>query len=154
MQRPSHDARPMLDALHAAPLTPPLAAPVPVPQQRLWFGSISWLLAWEQRRWAARCCHEMLALHAKVCAEHPGLSGLALYRLIVAARLGVMSPSADTVLLHAEQSYSIWPVNRELRFRELVHYLAVTEFTGKHGALPWLSADTTRIVNELIPHSL
>ena len=150
IQRPSHDARP---SAHA-PLSARLTAPVPAPPHRLWFGSISWLLAWEQRRSAVRCCREMLALHAKACAAHPGLSGMALYRLIVAARLGVMAASADTVLLQAEQSYSIWPVDRALRFREIVHYLAVTEFAEKYGTLPWLAADTTRIVNEVIPSEL
>lgn len=154
MPRPSLEARPSVSMPLTGPLGPALGAPVAAPPQKLWFSSISWLLAWEQRRWATRCCHELMALHAEVSAAHPGLGGLALYRLIVATRLRVQAAAADTVLLQAEQSYSIWPVDRELRFREVVHYLAVTEFTALHGTLPWLAQDTTRIVNELIPHSL
>jgi hypothetical protein len=133
---------------------PPGAAHVTAPSRRPWFSSISWLLAWEQRRSAARCCRQMLALHAQVGAEYPGFTGLALYRLIVAARLGASVQAADTVLLHAEQSYSIWPVDRELRFRDVVHYLAVTEFAAEHGDLPWLAETTKAIVNEVIPHGL
>jgi hypothetical protein len=115
---------------------------------------VSWLLAWEQRRSAVRFCREMMAMHAKVGAANPGLSGRSLYRLVVAARLGLSVQAADSLLLGAEQSYSIWPVERELCFRDVVHYLAVTEFATEHGDLPWVAEYTTGIVNEVIPRSL
>jgi hypothetical protein len=124
------------------------------PLHRPWFRSVSWLLAWEQRRSAVRFCREMLAMHAKLGAANPGLSGRSLYRLVVAARLGLSDRDADALLLRAEQSYSIWPVERELCFRDVVHYLAVTEFATEDGDLPWVAEYTTGIVNEVIPRSL
>jgi hypothetical protein len=138
----------------AAPLDRTEGGAVTGPSHRPWFRSMSWLLAWEQQRSVVRCCQEMLAMHAKVGAANPGLSGQALYRLVVGARLGLSDRAADAVLLRAEQSYSIWPVERELRFRDVVHYLAVTEFTTEHGDLPWVAEYTTGIVNEVIQRSL
>jgi hypothetical protein len=160
MQSPGHADR----SPKAVPVTtqPPNAAPldrteggaVTEPLHRPWFSAIPWLLAWEQQRSAVRCCREMLAMHAKVGAANPGLSGRSLYLLVVAARGGLSDRAADAVLLRAEQSYSIWPVERELCFRDVVHYLAVTEFVAEHGDLPWVAEFTTGIVDEVIQRSL
>jgi hypothetical protein len=139
---------------NAAPFDPTEGGAVTGPLHRPWFRSMSWLLAWKQHRSAVRCCREMLAMHAKVGAANPGLSGRSLYRLVVAARLGLSDRAADAVLLRAEQSYSIWPVERELYFRDVVHYLAVTEFATEHGDLPWVAEYTTGIVDEVIQRSL
>jgi hypothetical protein len=160
MQSPGHADRPptavpvIAQPPNAAPLDRTEGGAVTEPLHRPWFSSISWLLAWEQQRSAVRCCREMLAMHAKVSAANPGLSGRSLYLLVVAARLGLSDRAADTVLLHAEQSYSIWPVERELRFQDVVHYLAVTEFVAEHGGLPWVAEYTTSIVDEVIQGSL
>jgi YHS domain-containing protein len=117
-------------------------------------GLLSWWLSRREHRFAAECSRQMLVLHAEVHARHPNLAGTALYRRIVAARLPGNEPTANAVLQLAQQSFAIWPVERELNFRDLVHYLAVTQYLAEHPGSRWIRADVKRVVESLVPAGL
>lgn len=117
-------------------------------------GPFQVLRAWRERRLAARCCRRLLGLYETVAAEHPQLIGSSLYLEVVAMHNGCDASAAQDVLRDAEQSYAIWPVERELNFRDVVHYLAVSEIFAADSASPWAQANVKRIVDGSIPHRL
>jgi len=151
---------PPVAATPAAPAVSATAAPatwVPLPDPQSLSagpGPFSWLLAWRERRFAARCARELLKLHQGLSTRYPELKGKSLYRRVVAARLHDDDLAAEAVLQHAEQSFAIWPVERALNFRDVVHYLAVSQFMALHGDAHWVYADMKRIVDAIIPHQL
>jgi hypothetical protein len=108
--------------------------------------------AWRERRLAAESCRQLIALHERVATAHPGLSGLALYREIVAARRG--PATADAVLRGAAEAYAIWPVCRALSFRDVVHYLAVAEIGDPRDGIPGALANVRSVVEAFIPRHL
>lgn len=112
------------------------------------------LLAWRERRFASACCQEMLALHQVVAAQHPGLSGELLYRKVVETRLGDQGTLVDDVLQGARVSYANWPIERELMFRDVVHYLAVSGYCRTRGRKRWLRSDIVGVIDAAIPAEL
>ena len=87
-------------------------------------------------------------------ARHAGLRGRDLYRQIVIARKRVDPDSADALLGQAEESYAMWPTPRALTFRDVVHFIAVSEFLGSHDDTPWIHENVRHEVETLIPHHL
>lgn len=117
------------------------------------------LLAWRERRFAERICRELLKLHALVSSRQPNLTGRDLYRQIVGVRIGddaaaVDAAAVDAVLDGAERSFAQWPADRELRFCDIVNYLAATEFLAAHRGSRWIHADMKHIVASRIPREL
>jgi transposase-like protein len=110
---------------------------------------------WQEKHHAARTSRELLKLHQKVAAAHPGLEKQQLYRLIVMARGGSTPAAADEVLARAAESFAVWPVPRPLTFRDLVHYLAVSEYLASHHeAGDWTRENLGRVVASLVPDNL
>ena len=70
------------------------------------------------------------------------------------ARTGNDTVTADAILRIAEESFATWPVSRDLNFRDVVHYLAVSEFLASHPDSRWVHTDMRRIVQSSIPHEL
>ncbi len=117
-------------------------------------GLFALLLAWRERRFAASRCREMMKLHGAVAAAHPGLAGPGLYRRVLTTRVGSDPATVDDVLRNAEQSFAIWPVARALKFRDVVHYLAVSEFVSSYDGTPWVHVNMKRVVESMVPHDL
>jgi hypothetical protein len=117
-------------------------------------GPFSWLQARRERRFARECAHDMLKLHHDFSSRYPELKGHSLYRRVVARRLDGNDLVAEAVLHHATQSFAIWPVERELNFRDVVHYLAVSQYVALHPGARWVHADIKRVVEDLIPAQL
>jgi hypothetical protein len=115
-------------------------------------GLSAWLSAWRERRSASRCCRDLLQLYRVVAARHPELGGDGLYRQVVAARIGG-DGGASAVVRRATESYATWPVERALTFRDVVHYLAVSEFMASHSASS-VYTGIRRIVDASIPPEL
>ena len=109
---------------------------------------------WRERRMATQCCRKLLSLYETVAADHPQMSGNRLYQEIVATHNRCDAQAAQAVLKEAEQSYAIWPVVRDLSFRDVVHYLAVCEILVADSASPWAQADIKRVVDASIPKKL
>ena len=105
-----------------------------------------------ERRFARHASRELLDLFWLEQREHPELSGRSLYLAVVARRLGANAKRAPEVILRAEESFTDWPVERELRFRHVVHYLIFDEYThrakARHGTRTNIGATVARIIPE------
>ena len=135
-----------------------VAAPVPSSGERALPAKrsnlFSPLAALRERHSATVCCRELLKLYHSVAAEHPGQDRSVLYRQVVMSRTGHDAAAANAVLRAAEESFASWPASRELNFRDVVHYLSVSEFLAAHPESRWLHADMRRIVQSAIPREL
>ena len=86
-----------------------------------------------ERRYAREASQELLELFKHERREHPELKGRALYEAVVARRLGSNpSLSATVIVRRAEESFVDWPRERELKFRDVVHYQIFDEYM-RHG---------------------
>jgi hypothetical protein len=119
-----------------------------------WLDLFAGLFPWRERRFARRVSRELLKLYRVISASQPGLRGKDLYRRIVMARSRFDAESADTLINQAEESFAAWPVPRELKFCDVVHFIAVSEFLASHGNSPWIHANVGRVVASQIPHNL
>lgn len=115
--------------------------------RRLWRG-------WQERRAASHCCRRLLALYQRVAADHPELPALQHYRKVIALHPGLGGLSADEVLQRAKESFATWPEERELRFRDVVHFVAVTRLMAEDGRDRALQTDLRRVIDAVIPHHL
>lgn len=82
-----------------------------------------------ERRYAKGASAELLRLFRREQLEHPELKGRALYEAVIARRLGpgsMIKPAE--VVRRAEESFTDWPAERELRFRDVVHYQIFDEY--------------------------
>ena len=108
--------------------------------------------AFSERRYAKRASRELLELlHAEQRA-HPELKGRALYEAVIARRLGPSGASrASQIVLRAEESFTDWPVDRELRFRHVAHYQIFDEYTHRAGARHSTRTNIGVVVAHIIP---
>jgi hypothetical protein len=113
------------------------------------------MLGWRERHHAAKASRELLALYRTVAAIHPRLGKQDLYRRIVMARLGGSAAAADAVLARAAESFATWPVERALTFRDVVHYLAVSDYLATNDDLAdWTRENLGRVVTSRVPEDL
>jgi transposase len=108
-----------------------------------------------ERRHAAKTSRELLKLYREVAAARPGLKKQELYRSIVMARAGGAAAAADEVLVRAAESFATWPVERALKFRDVVHYLAVSDYLASNDdGAAWTRENLGRVVALLVPGRL
>jgi hypothetical protein len=119
-----------------------------------WLDLFAGFFPWRERRFARRVSRDLLKLYRIISASQPGLRGPDLYRKVVMAYTRADAASADTVINQAEESFAAWPVQRELKFCDVVHFIAVSEFLASHGNSPWIHANVGREVASQIPHNL
>jgi len=110
---------------------------------------------WQEKHHAAKTSRELLKLYERVAAARPGVGKQELYRLIVMARLGGTLAAANAVLARATESFATWPVERALTFRDVVHYMAVSEYLATNtDAADWTRENLGRVVASLVPDHL
>lgn len=119
-----------------------------------WRDIFSGLLPCRERRFARRIGRELLKLYRIVSARHPDLRGRGLYRTIVISHTRVDPESAEALLDQAEESFAAWPTQRALKFRDVVHFIAVSEFLATHDNSSWIHSDMGREVASEIPPNL
>ena len=89
-------------------------------------------IAWAQhaeRRYAKGASRQLLELFRHEQRERPELKGRALYEAVIARRLGSNPTlSAAKIVRRAEESFADWPTDRELKFRDVVHYQIFDEY--------------------------
>lgn len=113
------------------------------------------MVTWRERHHAARISRQMMRLYRKVAADHPGARKAELYRYVMAARLGGTLTAADAVLEQAAQSFAEWPVARALTFRDVVHYVAVSDYLASYDDVAqWTRDNLGRKVASLVPDYL
>jgi len=118
----------------------------------------SWILAivaaLAERRYARRASKELLELLRMVQTEQPELSGRALYQAVITRRLGANQKRAGEIVRRAEESFTDWPSERELRFRDVVHYQVFDEFTHSGPGRDNTRTNMGRVVARIIPEQL
>ena len=118
------------------------------------FNLLAGLFPWRERRFARRVSRELLKLYRIVSAAQPDLRGRDLYRRIIIARSQADPAAADTLIDQAEESFASWPVPREVKFCDVVHFVVVSEFLASHGNSRWIHANVGREVASEIPDNL
>jgi hypothetical protein len=107
-----------------------------------------------ERRYAKHTAEELLELFRAIEREHPELSGRELYRAVIAKRLGSDAQRAAQVVRRAEESFADWPVERELRFRHVVHYLAFDEYMRIGDARAGTKINMGGVIARIIPEEI
>jgi hypothetical protein len=116
-------------------------------------------VAHDERRYARQASRQLLELYTLEHREHPELSGRALYTAVVARRLGpgATGPGATgaaDIVRRAEESFTDWPVERELRFRHVVHYQIFDEYTRQGAARHSTRTNIGVVVARIIPEEI
>lgn len=103
--------------------------------------------------YARRIGREMLLSYLRVRQNEPGLHGLALYERVLAER-GLDLNAITEVIASAQESFCMWPVTRDLRFQDLVHYVAVTNYLRAHPEKLGIRADLTNTIGRVVSKEL
>lgn len=112
-------------------------------------------VSWREKHLAARVARELMKLHQAASAAHPGATKQDLYRHIVTARLKVSPAAAEAVLQRATESFASWPVERKLTFRDVVHYLVVSEYLESNDSVAdWTRENLGHVVATVVPDQL
>jgi hypothetical protein len=82
--------------------------------------------AGRERHEIRRICVESLKLYRQVEMEMPQASDAERYASVIERR-GVADPGAVRKLMRRAEIFASWPVKRPLNFRDIVHYIAVTD---------------------------
>jgi len=108
-----------------------------------------------ERRYAKEASEQLLGVFWCERREHPDLNGRALYEAVTARRLGINPPiSAAEIVRRAEESFADWPVERELRFRDVVHYLIFDEYMRAGQARAGTKTNMGEVVTRIIPEEI
>lgn len=108
----------------------------------------------EERRYAKRESMKALAMYHAVREQHPELTGIALYEKIVVSVSGMDAEAAHALVRAAEQSFTEWPIDRGLAFRDVVHYLCFDGFTRSHDDRGWTRTSMREVSDSVIPKDL
>jgi len=141
-------------------VTTSMSVPAPRPQEqpapawpRKLLGPL--FVGWQEKYSAAKTSRELLKVYNSVRAARPELRKRELYREVVMKHLSGTLAAADAVLARATESFASWPVERELTFRDVVHYLAVSDYLASNNVdAAWTRENLGRVVASLIEDSL
>jgi len=107
-----------------------------------------------ERWYAWRASRAMLEWYRAERASEPALPGRTLYERIMIDRGGLDRRVALQVLRRAEQSFCEWPVERELRYRDLVLFVLVDRYLRIHGNRAGTQTNMATVVSRVIPEDL
>ena len=112
-------------------------------------------VAYAERRYAKEASEQLLELFHSEQREHPELKGRALYEAVIARRLGANPPiSAANIVRRAEESFADWPAEREVKFRDVVHYQVFDEYMRKGEVRVGARTNIGQAVARIIPAEL
>jgi hypothetical protein len=111
-------------------------------------------VAHAERRYARKASTQLLELYGRAHREHPDLTGRALYEAVIARRLGPDATKAATIVRRAEESFTDWPVERELRFRHVVHYQIFDEYQRQAPTRQGTRTNMGDVVARIIPEEI
>ena len=115
---------------------------------------LSFMWIGEEKRYFRRESRKVLAMYRAVRAQHPAVTGMALYEEVVGRVTGVSADGARALVRAAEQSFATWPSERDLTFRDVVHYLCFESFSQSHGNRNWMRTSLREVVDSEIPKDL
>jgi hypothetical protein len=107
-----------------------------------------------ERRYAKVASSQLLELYRQERRGRPELNRRALYQSIVAQRLGPQSGRSGEIVRRAEESFTDWPSDRELKFRDVVHYLIFDEYVHLANAREGTRTNMGVVVGRIIPDDI
>jgi hypothetical protein len=117
--------------------------------------SLGVFVAYAERRYAKEASEQLLELFRREQQEHPELKGRALYEAVIARRLGANPRiSAANIVRRAEESFADWPAEREVRFRDVVHYQIFDEYMRQGEVRVGARTNIAQAVALIIPGEL
>ena len=126
-------------------------------EQRCTASVVRRAIAWTrnaERRYVTRASQQLLELFRHEQRERPELKGRALYEAVIARRLGSNPTlSAAEIVRRAKESFANWPTDRELRFRDVVHYQIFDEYM-RLSEVVGTRTNFGVAVAQIIPHEL
>lgn len=156
VERPNGSAvgRPDPDVLVATRAPAPTLAPVAVSVHGSATRLPRPLLLLAEWRYARRATRDLQEWYQRVQNEQPALKGRALYSQILARRSGLDARAAERVLRRAEQSFSDWSSDRDLRFRDVVLCLVFEEWSRDNQVRVGAQTHMERVVSRIIPRNI
>jgi hypothetical protein len=113
------------------------------------------VMGWRERRYAARASRELVELFHAFARANPDLPRREIYARVVMVRQRTTAEKAEEVLARASESFASWPSQRTLTFRDVVHYLAVSEFLeANEDEVVSTRENFGRLVMHSVPHDL
>ena len=112
------------------------------------------LAARAERRFAKETSAQLLELYRQERRGGQELNPRALYQSIVARHLGPQAGRATEIVRRAEESFTDWPADRELKFRDVVHYLVFDEYTRQGTAREGTKTNMGVVVARVIPDDI
>ena len=107
-----------------------------------------------ERHYAKQASAQLLELFRQERHDHPELNAKSLYKNVVARRLGPQAGRAGELVRRAEESFTDWPADRELRFRDVVHYLIFDEYVHLATAREGTRTNMGLVVARVIPDDI
>ena len=112
-------------------------------------------VAQAERRYAKRASRQLLEIFRLEQREHPELKGRALYEAVIARRVGSNpAHSAVQIVRRAEESFVDWPRDRDLKFRDVVHYQIFDEYMRQGEVRVGTRTNIGVVVARIIPDEL
>jgi hypothetical protein len=109
---------------------------------------------WRERVTARQISREALRIYREVEESYPELIGVPRYREIVARQTGLDDSSVSEILERAESSFASWPVERPLKFRDVVQYIVASQCLNAEVRVLGIRSRLTTIIAEEIPGDL
>jgi hypothetical protein len=112
------------------------------------------LRTWRERTTARQVSRESLRIYREVEESAPELTGLPRYYEVVARQTGLDELGVREILERAEGSFANWPVERPLKFRDIVQYIVATRCLSADASGLGVRSRLTTIIAEEIPGEL
>ncbi len=114
----------------------------------------NFLTAIRERQYVKRICRECLDLYHQVERDHPTDAALTRYSTVIAKHTGGDAAAVDTIMQRVEESFAAWPVERPVNFRDVVQYLAITDYMNENPAETGVRARVSEVVEAMIPETM
>jgi len=116
--------------------------------------TIPLVASWREFRFAKKTGLLALNRFQRLRMEKPELTGHALYNTFVCERNAIEPSAAREILQRAEASFAAWPNDRDLVFRDVVQYLAISEYLALYPKRGGTTVNMVRIITKIIPGNL
>lgn len=114
----------------------------------------AWWLARRETRLINAINREMLNSFRNISAAHPALADREVFNKLVMQRNCCDECAAYEIMRVAEESYAVWPLERELTLCDVIHYLAVREFHARQGDEFGMGRHIANSVKAVVPSKL
>jgi hypothetical protein len=121
-----------------------------------WFDGLTGGLVrtWRERSTARHVSRESLRIYREIEQATPELTGVHRYHAVIARQTGLDDSGVREILERAEGSFANWPVERPLKFRDVVQYIVATQCLNADPTAPGIRSRLTTIIAEEIPNEL